>query len=56
MTEKMTYQTRARSARGVLWRSLVIGLGYTLATMVGRMVAQAVGLPIPEMASRMDPT
>jgi hypothetical protein len=55
MAEKTTYQTRARSALGVLWRSLVMGLGYTLATMIGGMVAQAVGLPLPEVAGRMDP-
>ena len=56
MVEETTYQTRARSALGILWRSLVIGLGYTLATMIGGMVAGALGLPLPEVAARMDPT
>ncbi len=56
MAEKTTYRTHARNALRILWRSLVAGLGYTLATMIGGMVAQAVGLPIPAMASRMDPT
>ncbi|HIP96781.1 MAG TPA: hypothetical protein EYH32_06145 [Anaerolineae bacterium] len=55
MVEKTTAQTRVRNALGVSWRGLVVGLGYTLATMVGGMVAQAVGLPLPEMASRVDP-
>ena len=56
MAEKTAYRTYTRNALGILWRSLVVGLGYTLATMMGGMVAQAVGLPIPAMASRMDPT
>ncbi|MFQ6059529.1 MAG: hypothetical protein ACE5MB_11695 [Anaerolineae bacterium] len=56
MIEKTTAQIRVRNALGVLWRSLVIGLGFTLATMVGGMVARVIGLPLPAMASRMDPT
>ncbi|HEY63473.1 MAG TPA: hypothetical protein G4O02_02775 [Caldilineae bacterium] len=56
MVEKVTRQISIRSALGVLWRSLVVGLGFTLATMIGGMVAQAVGLPLPEMARRMEPT
>jgi len=55
MTEKTTYQARTRSALGVLWRCLVVGLGYTLATMIGGMVAGGLGLPLPEMAGRMNP-
>jgi len=56
MTERAAHQTRTRSALGVLWRSVAIGLTYTLATMIGGMIAGAVGLPIPSMASRIDPT
>ena len=56
MVEKTTAQTRIRNAPGILWRSLVVGLGYTLATIVGGVVAEALGLPLPEVATRMDPT
>ena len=56
MAEKVTYQTRACSVLGILWSSLVVGLGYTLATMIGGMVAQVMGLPLPEVASRVNPT
>ena len=56
MVKETTRQISVRSALGVLWRSLVIGLGYTLATMIGGMAAGVLGLPLPEVASRMDPT
>jgi len=45
----------ARSILGVLWRSLVVGLGYTLAVMIGGIIAQAVGLPVSELAGRVNP-
>ena len=56
MVGRTTAQIRIRNALGILWRSLAVGLGYTLATMIGGMVAGALGLPLPEVASRMDPT
>ena len=37
------------------WRSLVVGLGYALATMLGGMLAGALGLPPAELAAGMDP-
>lgn len=55
MAGRIIYQTRARGILGIVWRSLVIGLGYALAITVGGMVARAMGLPVPEMASRVDP-
>jgi hypothetical protein len=55
MTEGRRHLISARSALGVLWRSLVTGLGYTLFTTIGGMVAQALGLPLPEVAGGMDP-
>lgn len=55
MAGKTIYQTRARGTLEIVWRSLVIGLGYALAITVGGMVAQAISLPVPEMASRVDP-
>jgi len=56
MAKGTTYQTRACGTLGVLWRSLAIGLGFTLATMIGGLVAQAVGLPLPGVAGQMDST
>ncbi len=55
----MTKDSRASKsilgALGVLWRSLVSGLGYTLTTMISGVVAQAVGLPLPGVAAKVDP-
>ena len=52
----LSIQTRTRGRRGILRNSLVVGLGYVLATMIGGVVAQVLGLPLPEAASTMDPT
>jgi hypothetical protein len=38
-----------------LWRSLVVGLGYTLATVLGGALAENLELPTAEMAARMEP-
>jgi len=54
MSDKRTYQSRARSALGLLWRSLVVALGYTLAVMIGGMTTQALSLPTPSLAAGMD--
>jgi hypothetical protein len=56
MTEGTVNRSWIRNILGLLWRSLVIGLGYTLVTMLGGMFAQALGLPPSELGSQMDPT
>ncbi len=56
MSAKSTNQSRARSALGLLWRSLVAGLGYTVAIMIGGMITQVLGLPTPSLPAGVDPT
>ncbi len=56
MAEERHRNASAAGALGVLWRSLVTGLGFTLAIMTGGMAAQALGLPLPDVAGRVDPT
>jgi uncharacterized membrane protein len=56
MSEKTTAQLRPGNALRFLWRSLLVGLAYTLATVIGGMVAQATGLPTPAMAAGASPT
>lgn len=53
MAKVVQFQTR--DLLGVLGCSLVIGLGYTLTVMIGGVVTQAVSLPVPEAASRVEP-
>lgn len=45
MTEETVNQSWVRNIIGLLWRILLIGLGYTPATMLGETLAQALGLP-----------
>jgi hypothetical protein len=56
MAEQVSRQTHVRSPLGFVWRALLVGLGYTLATMIGGIIVQAIGLPVPEIAGRVDPT
>ena len=43
MVEKTTAQTRIRNALGILWRSLVVGLGFTLALMLLGAIREVLG-------------
>ncbi|TKJ29432.1 MAG: hypothetical protein CEE40_08465 [Chloroflexi bacterium B3_Chlor] len=54
MSDKRSHQSRSRSALGLLWRTLVVGLGYTVAVMIGGMITQALGVPMPSMAADVD--
>lgn len=56
MAEQVIRQIRVHRPLGVLWRALVVGLGYTVVTMIGGMVIQILALPLPEMANQVDAT
>ncbi len=50
-----TYPHRTFGPLAVLWRSLVAGAGYVLATMLGGLVVQALNLSIGDLATQVDP-
>jgi len=56
MPDKSTHQPSVRSVLGLLVRSLVVGLGYTVAVMIGGMITQVLGLPTPSLAAGVDQT
>jgi hypothetical protein len=56
MSDKSSHQSLTRRALGLLWRSLVVGLGYTVAIMIGGMITQVLGLPAPSLPAGVDPT
>ena len=56
MTERVSQVSRTRGIAGLLLRSLVIGLGYVLATIAGGALAQTLGLPPPQMVRHLDET
>jgi hypothetical protein len=56
MSDKSSHQSLVRRALGLLWRSLVVGLGYTVAIMIGGMITQVLGLPAPSLPAGVDPT
>lgn len=41
---------------GWLWRSLVAGAGYAVFTMIGGMLGQMLGIPVPNIAAPLDQT
>jgi hypothetical protein len=55
MVRTTQLSTHAGNPLGGLLRSLAIGVGYTLAVMAGGMIADLLRLPLPGMASQMDP-
>lgn len=56
MSERSSDQSAVRSALGLLWRSLVVALGYTVAVIIGGILTQILGLPIPSVAAGLDQT
>jgi hypothetical protein len=54
MSDPQTSESGFRRALGLLWRSLVIGLGYTVAVMIGGMITQALSLPTPSLTGVVD--
>lgn len=54
MSDERSHQSRARSALGLLWRTLVVALGYTVAVMIGGMIAQVLSPPTPSLTAGVD--
>jgi hypothetical protein len=44
-----------RMAMGILWRSVVVGAGYVMVSMIGSAAAQALRLPVFSMGNPVDP-
>jgi hypothetical protein len=55
MSDRSTYQSRTRKALGLLWRSVVVAVGYLVALMIGGVITEVLGLPIPPLAAGVDP-
>ncbi len=51
MSATNTHQSKARFALALLWRSLVVAVGYLVALTIGGMISQALRLPMPSMAA-----
>lgn len=54
MSAANTHQSTARTAAALLWRSLLVALGYVVALTIGGMISQALRLPMPSMAAEVD--
>ena len=56
MSDKSVDQSAVRSALGLLWRSLVVALGYTVAVIIVGILAQILGLPTGLVPTGVDQT
>ncbi len=56
MSDKSVGQSAVRSALGLLWRGLVVALGYTVAVTIGGILTEILGLPILSVAAEIDQT
>lgn len=54
LSTKNTHQSRARRVLGLVWRSVIVAVGYIVALMIGGLITEALGLPIPSLASDVD--
>ncbi|MBI3943708.1 MAG: hypothetical protein HY326_11900 [Chloroflexi bacterium] len=54
MSSTVTYPVRTHDALGLVWRCLVVGLGFVVFTMLGGILGQLLGQPVPAVASRID--
>jgi hypothetical protein len=56
VSDQGTQETVVRRALGLVWRSLAVGFGYSVAVAIGGIIAGALPLPAPSLVAGVDPT
>ncbi len=56
MSGKSVRQSAVRRALGLLWRAVVVALGYTVAVIIGGLLTEILGLPSLSVAAEIDQT